>query len=146
MELTAEQNAKFKALCREIKPGEFGKIVVSFSGNDFVQITGEKNFRFHNTQAEVTHGNVRGGQDSDRIVSKTKKYACQVLQGSDILVSKLRSADRIRKPDRSLAELFSARGLSGFFICPECKYDGKSKKIRFPRPSTVDDYTIHENQ
>jgi len=49
MELTAEQEAQFKDLCREIKPGEYGRIIVSFIGesSNMVQITGEKNFRFH---------------------------------------------------------------------------------------------------
>jgi len=53
MELTAEQEAQFKDLCREIKPGEYGRIIVSFIGepSNMVQITGEKNFRFHNNPA-----------------------------------------------------------------------------------------------
>ena len=55
MVLTAEQSAKFKDLCAEIKPGEFGRVIVSFTGDpgNFVQITGEKNFRFHNEKAEA---------------------------------------------------------------------------------------------
>ena len=55
MELTAEQNAKFKDLCAEIKPGEYGRVVVAFTGEpqNFVQITGEKQFRFHNEKAEA---------------------------------------------------------------------------------------------
>lgn len=49
MKLTAEQEAKFRDLCSEIKPDEYGKVVVSFIGKPsyLVQITGEKNFRFH---------------------------------------------------------------------------------------------------
>jgi len=58
MELTAEQNAKFKDLCAEIQPGEYGRVVVAFTGDpqNFVQITGEKNFRFHNENPLPTHG------------------------------------------------------------------------------------------
>jgi len=59
MVLTAEQSAKFKDLCAEIKPGEFGRVIVSFTGDpgNFVQITGEKNFRFHNEKAEKVRSN-----------------------------------------------------------------------------------------
>jgi serine kinase of HPr protein (carbohydrate metabolism regulator) len=58
MELTAEQSAKFQDLCREIKPGEYGRVVVSFVGepSNLVQITGEKSIRFHNEKAEPTDG------------------------------------------------------------------------------------------
>jgi len=58
MELTAEQDAKFKDLCAEIKQGEFGRVVVAFTGEpgNFVQITGEKNFRFHSEESIPTHG------------------------------------------------------------------------------------------
>jgi hypothetical protein len=53
MELTAEQEAAFRGLCREIKPGEYGRVVVSFVGepSNLVQITGEKNYRFHHKKA-----------------------------------------------------------------------------------------------
>jgi hypothetical protein len=48
MELTAEQDAQFRELCKIIKPGEYGRVVVSFIGepSNVVQITGEKNYRF----------------------------------------------------------------------------------------------------
>ena len=56
MELTAEQEAAFRDLCREIKPGEYGRVVVSFIGepSNLVQITGEKNYRFHKEKAEAS--------------------------------------------------------------------------------------------
>jgi len=52
MELTAEQEAKFKDLCGEIMPGEYGRVIVSFTGEpgNFVQISGEKNYRFHSNK------------------------------------------------------------------------------------------------
>jgi hypothetical protein len=58
MELTAEQDAKFRDLCREIKPGEYGRVVVAFVGepSNLVQITGEKNYRFHKEEATPTTG------------------------------------------------------------------------------------------
>jgi hypothetical protein len=48
MELTADQDAIFRGLYKEIKPGEYGRVVVSFVGSpsNIVQITGEKNYRF----------------------------------------------------------------------------------------------------
>jgi hypothetical protein len=48
MVLTEDQDAKFRDLCEEIKPGEFGRVIVSFVGkpSNLVQITGEKNYRF----------------------------------------------------------------------------------------------------
>ncbi len=53
MELTADQEKKFKDLCSEIKPGEYGRVIVSFVGkpSNIVQITGEKNYRFHNEKS-----------------------------------------------------------------------------------------------
>jgi len=68
MELTAEQNAKFKDLCVEINPGEYGRVVVTFTGSpqNFVQITGEKNFRFHNKTSMPTHGKPQNRQSSGR--------------------------------------------------------------------------------
>jgi hypothetical protein len=58
MELTPEQEAAFQDLCREIKPGEYGRVVVSFVGepSNLVQITGEKNYRFHHEKAEPPSG------------------------------------------------------------------------------------------
>jgi hypothetical protein len=58
MELTAEQNTKFRDLCKEIRPGEYGRVVVSFVGepSNLVQITGEKNYRFRHGKAEPTTG------------------------------------------------------------------------------------------
>ena len=62
MELTAEQDATFREYCKEIKQGEFGRVVVNFIGspNNEVHITGEKNCRFGNqklrTKAEPTRG------------------------------------------------------------------------------------------
>jgi hypothetical protein len=48
MELTADQYAKFKDYCNEIKPGEYGKVIISFVGepSNIVQITVEKNTRY----------------------------------------------------------------------------------------------------
>jgi hypothetical protein len=58
MELTPDQDAKFRNLCGEIKPGEYGRVVVSFVGepSNQVNITAEKTFRFHNEKAEETYG------------------------------------------------------------------------------------------
>jgi hypothetical protein len=68
MELTAEQDAKFKALCGEIKPGEYGRVVVAFTGEpmNFVQITGEKNYRFHSEKAAPTNGRAQDRANSGR--------------------------------------------------------------------------------
>jgi len=48
MELTAEENAKVRDYCKEIKPGEYGRVVISFIGepSNVVQITVEKNTRY----------------------------------------------------------------------------------------------------
>jgi hypothetical protein len=50
MELSAEQETAFRNLYREIKPGKYGRVVVSFVGEptNLVNITAEKTFRFHN--------------------------------------------------------------------------------------------------
>jgi hypothetical protein len=58
MVLTAEQEDKFRDLCREIKPGEYGRVVVAFVGepSNVVQITGEKNFRFHSEKSVPSSG------------------------------------------------------------------------------------------
>jgi hypothetical protein len=58
MELSAEQEAAFRNLCGEIKPGEYGRVVVSFVGEptNLVSITAEKTFRFHNKEAEPSTG------------------------------------------------------------------------------------------
>jgi hypothetical protein len=58
MVLTTEQEEKFRNLCNEIKPGEYGRVVVSFVGapSDLVDIKGEKTFRFHNEKAEAALG------------------------------------------------------------------------------------------
>jgi hypothetical protein len=58
MELTAVQDAKFRELCNEIKPGEYGRAAVSFVGDpsNLVQITGEKNYRFRHEKAEPASG------------------------------------------------------------------------------------------
>ena len=68
MELTTEQNAKFKELCKEIKPGEYGRVVVSFTGGheNFVQITGEKQFRFHKENPLPTYSNPQNRRGSGR--------------------------------------------------------------------------------
>jgi hypothetical protein len=68
MELTAEQDATFRDLCREIKPGEYGRVIVSFAGehSDYVQITGEKNYRFHSEKPEPTIGKPIGRRGSGR--------------------------------------------------------------------------------
>jgi hypothetical protein len=62
MELTADQDATFRGLCREIKPGEYGRVIVSFVGtpSNLVQITGEKNFRFQHMKAETAIDKRRG--------------------------------------------------------------------------------------
>jgi hypothetical protein len=68
MELSAEQDAKFRTLCKEIKPGEYGRVVVSFVGepSNLVQITGEKNYRFRHEQAEPTTGKAASRKGSGR--------------------------------------------------------------------------------
>jgi hypothetical protein len=50
MVLTEEQEATFRELCKAINPGEYGRVIVLFVGapSNLVQITGEKNYRFHN--------------------------------------------------------------------------------------------------
>jgi hypothetical protein len=56
MELTAEQDTTFRDLCKEIKPGEYGRVVVSFVGtpSNLVQLTGEKNYRFQHEKFDST--------------------------------------------------------------------------------------------
>ena len=68
MELTTDQNAKFRTLCGEIKPGEYGKVIVSFIGEptNLVQITGEKNYRFRAEKAEPTFGEPQDRKKSGR--------------------------------------------------------------------------------
>ena len=68
MKLTAEQETKFRDLCEEIRPGEYGRVVVAFTGDpgNFVQITGEKNFRFRNERAAPTQGEAQERQNSGR--------------------------------------------------------------------------------
>jgi hypothetical protein len=68
MELTAEQDAAFRDLCREIKPGEYGRVVVSFVGepSNLVNITAEKTFRFHNEKAEPATGKSADRKGSGR--------------------------------------------------------------------------------
>jgi hypothetical protein len=58
MVLSAEQDAKFRALCKEIEPGEYGRVVVSFVGepSNLVNITAEKTFRFHKEKARPAAG------------------------------------------------------------------------------------------
>ena len=69
MELTAEENKKFRELCDEIKPGGYGRIIVSFIGEpgNYVQITGEKNFRFHDEKPAPTFGKAQNRQNSGRL-------------------------------------------------------------------------------
>jgi hypothetical protein len=68
MVLTEDQDAKFRGLCEEIKPGEYGRVIVSFVGkpSNLVQITGEKNYRFHNEKAEASYGEPQDRQKSGR--------------------------------------------------------------------------------
>jgi hypothetical protein len=68
MELSAEQDATFRDLCREIKPGEYGRVVVSFVGDpsNLVNITAEKTFRFHNEKSEPAVGEPAGRKGSCR--------------------------------------------------------------------------------
>jgi hypothetical protein len=68
MELSAEQDTKFRNLCKEIKPGEYGRVVVSFVGEptNLVNITAEKTFRFHNEKAEASYGEARDRKKSGR--------------------------------------------------------------------------------
>ena len=69
MVLTAEQDAKFRDLCKEIKPGEYGRVVVSFVGkpSNLVKIAGEKTYQFHSKQAEATYGEAQDRQGSGRM-------------------------------------------------------------------------------
>jgi hypothetical protein len=62
MELTAEQDAKFKELCSVIKLGEYGRVEVSFIGepSNTVQIKAEKTVRFHNEKIEPLRENRAG--------------------------------------------------------------------------------------
>jgi len=68
MKLTADQEARFKDLCAEIQPGEYGRVVVAFTGapHNYTQITGEKQFRFHNEESMPTNGNPQGRRNSGR--------------------------------------------------------------------------------
>jgi hypothetical protein len=66
MELTTDQEAKFRDLCKEIKPGEYGRVVVSFVGEptNLVNITAEKTFRFrtdYRAIREQTAGTLNAG-------------------------------------------------------------------------------------
>jgi hypothetical protein len=56
MELTTEQEAAFRDLCKEIKPGEYGRVIVSFVGepSNLVDITGEKHYRFRHEKFRET--------------------------------------------------------------------------------------------
>ena len=49
MELTAEQDTLFRELCAEIKPGEYGRVEVSFIGHpsNLVKIKVEKTAQFN---------------------------------------------------------------------------------------------------
>jgi hypothetical protein len=69
MELSAEQDTKFRSLCKEIKPGEYGRVVVSFVGepSNMVNITAEKTFRFHSEKAQASYGEAQDRQKSGRI-------------------------------------------------------------------------------
>lgn len=69
MELTEEQDTAFRDLCREIKPGEYGRVIVSFVGkpSNLVQITGEKNIRFHNEKAEAAYSEAQDRHKSGRM-------------------------------------------------------------------------------
>jgi hypothetical protein len=69
MELSTEQEARVRDLCKEIKPGEYGRVVVSFVGepSNLVNITAEKTFRFHNEKAESTTGKPMDRRSSGRI-------------------------------------------------------------------------------
>jgi hypothetical protein len=68
MELTAEQEAAFRNLCKAIKPGEYGRVIVSFVGepSNLVQITGEKNCQFRQEKTEATTGEVVPKKGSGR--------------------------------------------------------------------------------
>ena len=50
MELTAEQDAFFRRKCNEVRPGEYGEVVVAFYGvpTNIVRITGSQSAQFHN--------------------------------------------------------------------------------------------------
>jgi hypothetical protein len=58
MVLTADEDAKFRKCCDEIKPGEYGRVVVAFVGepSNLVKITGEKTYQFHHEEAIPTTG------------------------------------------------------------------------------------------
>jgi hypothetical protein len=68
MELTAEQEATFRDLCKEIKPGEHGRVAVSFIGEptNLVRITSEKNYRFRSGKAEPAVGKTADRKRSGR--------------------------------------------------------------------------------
>jgi hypothetical protein len=69
MDLTADQDAKFRDLCKEIKPGEHGCVMVEFVGtpSNIVRISGEKNYRFHGEKAEATCGEALDRRKSGRV-------------------------------------------------------------------------------
>jgi hypothetical protein len=58
MELTTEQDAQFRELCKAIRPGEYGRVIVSFIGepSNVVQITGEKTHRFPSEKSGTAAG------------------------------------------------------------------------------------------
>jgi hypothetical protein len=58
MELAAEQYAQFEEMCREIKPGEYGRVIVSFIGepSNVVDIIAEKHIRFQHRKAALNSG------------------------------------------------------------------------------------------
>ena len=69
MVLTLEQNKTFRDLCEEIKPGEYGRVIVSFAGSpsNVVQITGEKNYRFHSEKAAAAYSEPIDRKNAGRI-------------------------------------------------------------------------------
>jgi hypothetical protein len=62
MELTEEQDAKFRSFCKEIKPGQYGRVIVSFMGtpSNLVQIIGEKTCRYQQNDRARLPGTIRG--------------------------------------------------------------------------------------
>ena len=53
--MTAEQDALFRELCAEIKPGEYGRVEVSFVGypSNLVKIKVEKTTQFENHKSRT---------------------------------------------------------------------------------------------
>ena len=68
MKLSEEQEALFRKLCADIKPGEYGRVEVSFVGHpsNITNIKAEKTHQYHNQKAVPTHDQPQDRQKPGR--------------------------------------------------------------------------------